>query len=369
LSVIRAHVVGSMLRPAELLAARESVRGGDMSPVEFRAIEDRAVNAAIALQESAGIELITDGEQRRFDYLEGLVGTLDGLEQVPPNNVAPLQGFWHRDDPDYEPTPWIPPVVTSRIARKASLAGEEYSYTRARASRPVKVTLPSAASALAFYSPEHSTAAYPRPQELIADFAAVLHEEVEHLATLGCEYIQIDAPELTMLLEGGVPARYQSAGYSRAEWIDTELELLNDVTRVPGVTFGIHLCRGNKEGEWHSSGGYEAISSEIFPRLAGFDHILLEFDDERSGGFEPLADIPEDKCVVLGLVSTKRRTVEDRGVLERRIDQAAEFYPRDQLAISPQCGFASISYGNPIPSQVEQAKLDLVGAIGREAWN
>jgi 5-methyltetrahydropteroyltriglutamate--homocysteine methyltransferase len=366
---MRAHVVGSMLRPAELLAAREAVRGGEMSPVEFRKIEDRAVDAAIELQESAGIELITDGEQRRFDYLEGLVGTLDGLEQAPPSNVVPLKGFWHRDDPDYEPTPWIPPVVTSRISRKASLAGEEYSYTRARASRPVKVTLPSAASALAFYSPEHSTAAYPNPQDLIADFAAILREEVEHLAGLGCEYIQIDAPELTMLLADGVPARYESAGYSREEWIGTEMELLNGVTRVPGVTFGIHLCRGNKEGEWHSSGGYEAISSEILSRLDGFDHILLEFDDDRSGGFEPLVDIPQDKCVVLGLVSTKQRTVEDRCELERRIDEAAKFYPRDQLAISPQCGFASISYGNPITFQVEQAKLELVGAIGHEAWD
>jgi 5-methyltetrahydropteroyltriglutamate--homocysteine methyltransferase len=366
---MRAHVVGSMLRPTELLAARESIRDGGMSPVEFRAIEDRAVDSAIALQESAGIELITDGEQRRFDYLEGLVGTLDGLEQVAPANGLALKGFWHRDDADYEPTPWIPPVVTSRIARKASLAGEEFSYSRARATRPVKVTLPSAASALAFYSHEHSTAAYPDPRELIADFAAILREEVEHLAGLGCEYIQIDAPELTMLLKDGVPARYESAGYSRAQWIDTEMELLNGVTGVPGVTFGIHLCRGNKEGEWHSSGGYESISSEIFPRLDGFDHILLEFDDDRSGGFAPLADIPDDKWVVLGLVSTKRRTVEDRAELERRIDEAAEFYPRDQLAISPQCGFASISYGNPISYEVEQAKLELVGAIGREAWD
>jgi 5-methyltetrahydropteroyltriglutamate--homocysteine methyltransferase len=370
MKTIRSHVVGSMLRPQELLDAREQFRSGALTAHEFRAIEDRAVDHAIKVQEAAGIEVITDGEQRRFDFMESLLGAVSGVQEVATVGAAVAEDeFWHREDPSYEPRAWVPPLVTDKIVRASSMAGEEYSYARARASHPVKITLPSPWVMVSFWSPEHSTGAYATPADLVDDFAGVLREEIAHLAQLGCEYIQIDAPELTFLVgDGSAFGVFEASGFTREAFLENEINILNGVASVPGVTFGVHLCRGNKENEWHSAGGYEAISKELFPRLDGFDYLLLEFDDERSGGFEPLADVPDDTCVVLGLVSTKHAEVEDHDLLLRRIDDAARFHPREQLAISPQCGFASISFGNPIGEAAEQAKLELVGQIGREAW-
>lgn len=371
MKTIRAHVVGSMLRPPELLDAREQFRGGGLSAHEFRSLEDRAVDRAIELQEQAGIEVITDGELRRFDFMESLLGAVSGVEEVVSVGAAPVadDSFWHRDDPDYQPKAWVPPAITEKIARTSSFAGEEYSYARAKATRPVKVTLPSPICMLSFWSPQHSTGAYPNPMDLVEDFAAVLREEISHLAGLGCQYIQLDAPELTVLVgdaQGFAP--FAAAGFTRTSFLDAEIDILGGVASVPGVTFSIHLCRGNKENEWHSAGGYEAISGELFPRLEAFDYLLLEFDDERSGGFEPLADVLDDKVVVLGLLSTKRTEVENAEALLRRVDEAAEFHPREQLAISPQCGFASISFGNPVGETAERQKLELVGRLAREAW-
>lgn len=366
---IHSHVVGSMLRPQELLDARERW-SADISPHEFRAIEDRAVDRAIEVQEAAGIEVITDGEQRRADFMESLLASVSGVKETEMVGASVAEdSFWHRDDPDYEPKTWVPPAVVEKIARTSSMAGEEYAYARARATRPVKVTLPSPMVMLSFWSPEHSTGAYANPAELVNDFAEVLRDEIAHLASLGCQHIQLDAPELTFLVGDGMAfSAFEAAGFTAESFLDTEVNILNGVATAPGVTFGVHLCRGNKENDWHSAGGYENISKSLFPRLKSFDYLLLEFDDERSGGFEPLADVPDDTCVVLGLVSTKRVEVEDHDALLRRIDEAAEHHPREQLAVSPQCGFASISYGNPIGEAAERAKLELVGQIGHDVW-
>jgi 5-methyltetrahydropteroyltriglutamate--homocysteine methyltransferase len=367
--VLRSHVVGSILRPTELLEARERRTAGTMSAAQFRAVEDRAVDRAIALQEAAGIEVVTDGEQRRGDFIDGLLGAVDGVEHVEPVGVVADSSFWHHDDPEFQPQAWVPPVVTAKLTRRASIAGEEYTYARARASVPVKVTLPSANVMLTYWSPEHSSGTYPTPRGMLDDFADVLRDEIRHLAELGCQHIQIDAPDLTLLIEEDKAFFFAANGFTRQSYIDTNIELLNGVADVPGVTFSVHLCRGNKEGEWHSRGGYGAMSKDVFPRLKAFDYLLLEFDDERSGGFEPLADVPDDTCVVLGLVSTKRGRIEDGGELAARVEQAARFHPREQLAVSPQCGFASIVYGNPISFEVEEAKLRLVGQLGRELWS
>lgn len=285
------------------------------------------------------------------------------------NSRGELTGFWHREDPRYEPKPWIPPVVVEKIARTGSFAGEEYAYARARASRPIKVTLPSPLVMLSYWSEDHSRGAYSAAQDMVQDFGDVLREEIKHLAGLGCTDIQLDAPELTFLVGDAAAFELcQALGYTRESFLSSAIELLNGVADVPGVTFSVHLCRGNKEGEWHSSGGYEAVSGQLFGQLDRFDYILLEFDDERSGGFDPLKDVPDDTCVVLGMVSTKRPEVENQEVLLRRIEEAARVHPREQLAISPQCGFASILYGNPLSREAQRAKLELVGQIGHEAW-
>lgn len=377
MTVHRSHVVGSMLRPDELLEARERRAANELSPASFKRIEDAAVDRAIATQESAGIDVITDGEQRRFDFMEGLLATVSGIEDVSTaasasrtaEQVVNVDGFWHRDDTSYETHEWVPPVITTKLRRTGSLVAEEYSYARSKTSHPVKVTLPNATLMVTYWSDQHSRAAYNSVQDAIFEFADILKDEISQLASLGCEHVQIDSPDLTMLIDPSTSFLYEMLGFSRAQYIDMVVELLNGVAAVPGITFSVHLCRGNKEGEWHSSGGYGAISKDVFPRLKGYDYLFLEFDDERSGDFQALSDVPHDRCVVLGLVSTKRAEIEKPDALLKRIDDAAKFFPRDQLALSPQCGFASILYGNPITAEVERAKLELVAEVAAQAWN
>ena len=214
---------------------------------------------------------------------------------------------------------------------------------------------------LGYWSPDHSRDAYARPRDAMEAIARVLKREVQQLAEIGCERIQFDAPgELTMAVEHGWSSYYEDAGYTKETFLVTATDFLSDLASVPGISFSVPLCRGNLQNEWHSSGGYEAIGRQVFPRLTDFDYILLEYDDERSGGFEPLVEIPEDSCVVLGLVSTKNPTVESVAAVARRVHEASQFHPLERLAVSPQCGFASVLWGNLITPEVEQAKLRVV---------
>jgi 5-methyltetrahydropteroyltriglutamate--homocysteine methyltransferase len=227
------------------------------------------------------------------------------------------------------------------------------------------VTLPSPSSiALVFWSNDYSTAAYRDVSEAMDDVAKLLREEIAALAARGCRNIQLDAPDLTFPINEAT-FFYEAAGMTRDQFLAQSVELLDGVMTEPGVTFSVHLCRGNNQGQWHTSGGYDAIAPHVFPRLTNADYVFLEYDDERSGGFAPLAEFPDDKTVVLGLVSTKTDVVETRGDIERRLDEATRFHPADRLAISPQCGFASAMQGNPLSAATQRAKLELVGEIGR----
>jgi 5-methyltetrahydropteroyltriglutamate--homocysteine methyltransferase len=360
--IYRAQTVGSLLRPPQLKQARQDLQAGRISPLEFKRIEDGAVDAALALQERAGLDIVSDGEMRRAHFTGPLSEVVAGMEAV----RAPVQR-WHGGG-DGEPTYAHTRAVTGKLRRLRSLACEEFVYLRARTRRPIKATLPSPLMMQTFWSPEHSPAAYSDPFEMFADAAEILREEARELVSLGCQFIQIDAPDIGFLVDESVRAALRERGIDPRRMLGEGIEIIDSVADVAGAQFGIHLCKGNREGHWLAAGGYGAISREVFPRLAHFDVLLLEYDDERSGGFEPLADVPSDKYVVLGLISTKRAEVESPDAVLARIDQAGEHFARERLAVSPQCGFASVMAGNPIAPEVQERKLHVVAEVARAAW-
>jgi methionine synthase II (cobalamin-independent) len=362
IKTLRAQPIGSMLRPAWLREARKSWRRGGMPASEFKKIEDRAVDEAIALQEAAGMDVVTDGEQRRLSFLGSLVETTEGLSRT-----SGLTRPW-RDESGQVAEVTLGLAVTGKLRRRRSLVGEEFAYARARARKPVKITLPSPMMLFMFWSPEESGAVYRDPFELFADGVEVIREEIRELARLGCEYVQIDAPELALVIDESVRRSVESSGISAERILTEGVEMLNSLADAPGVAFGLHICRGNNDGRWLGKGGYEAISREVFKRASRYDTFLLEYDDWRSGSFEALADMPREKVVVLGLVSTKKNRLEREEDITARIEEASRFFPRDQLALSPQCGFASGIKGNPIDESMQERKLRLVADVAHRMW-
>jgi len=359
----RAETVGSMLRPDWLKQAREERAAGTLGPVEFKRMEDRAVDDALAVQEGSGLEVVTDGEMRRGHFTGALSEAITGLGDAPAEKLD-----WHGETADDELEFRHVKAVTGKLGRARSLAQEEYVYLRATATKPVKITLSSPLMMQTFWSNTHSRAAYDDPFEMFADAAAILREEVRDLVALGCDYIQVDAPEIALMVDDEVRESFRGRGIDPERMLTDGLDIINSVAHEPGPRYALHLCRGNRDGHWMASGGYEAISRAVFERATAFDAYFLEYDDERSGGFEPLGDVPDDKAVVLGLVSTKRAELEDPGELLTRIDEAARHFPREQLALSPQCGFASTIGGNPVPAATQGEKFRLVADVAAKAW-
>ena len=366
-AIYRAEVIGSMLRPAWLKQARIDFAADRIATAQFKRIEDRAVSEAIALQERCGLDVVSDGEMRRSGFVAPLSDYVEGFEAVAFDTRrwrgGPTAGGG-------EVNLAVPLTVTGKLRRRRSLAAEEFIYARARTQLPLKMALPSPLMMALRWSPEHSAAAYPEPFALFADAVDILRAEVSELASLGCEYIQIDAPELAALVDPSTRERiFEAHGISTARMLGEGVEMVNALAGgAAGVTFGLHLCRGNNAGHWLSSGGYEAISKEIFARATRYDVFLLEYDTPRAGSFEPLADLPRDKRVVLGLVSTKSDELETPDALIARIEEAAQFFPREQMALSTQCGFASVMAGNPIAAATQEKKLRLVAETARRAW-
>ncbi|HUJ35102.1 MAG TPA: cobalamin-independent methionine synthase II family protein [Solirubrobacteraceae bacterium] len=361
--MFRAEVVGSMLRPPYLREARAALDAGEMTIQRFKRIEDRAVDQVIAVQEGSGVEVVTDGEMRRFLFTGPITETVAGIEFVERGTVMP----WASPEGETEWT--APAAVTSKLQKKRSMVCEEYSYARARARLPLKVTVPSPLVLYGFWSTEYSTGAYSDPFDMFADAAEVGRSEIEELVSLGCEYIQIDAPELATLVDPRIRDWTQAQGMPAERMLTDGIDLINGmVAGIGGVRLAIHLCRGNNAGMWMASGGYDYIAGALFERATAFDAFLLEYDDPRSGSFQPLAKAPQDKQVVLGLVSTKSSRVETPDEITARIDEAARSFPRDQLGVSTQCGFASVAFGNPITEETEEQKLRLVADVAEVAW-
>jgi 5-methyltetrahydropteroyltriglutamate--homocysteine methyltransferase len=368
--VYRAEVIGSLLRPSTLLDARRKWQTGELPDDAFKRIEDSAVDQAIAIQEAAGVDVVTDGELRRNTFIGPLTDTVEGLGPVP--QVIGAQKLWQESDGANRPTPQqqTPFAVVGKLRRRRSLVAEEFVYLRARAKKPIKATLPSPLMLALLWSPIFSAGAYPDPFSLFADAAAILRDEIAELKALGCTYIQIDAPELATLVDPTTRAKaYAEQGVPPERLLGEGVDLLNAVADTPGVTFGLHLCRGNNAGKWMASGGYGFIARQVFRRAIRYSILALEYDDHRSGDFAPLAEVPPDKIIVLGLVSTKSDVVESRNQLIARIDEAARYVPRDHLALSTQCGFASVSAGNPIAWATQRAKLELVAEVAHQIWS
>jgi 5-methyltetrahydropteroyltriglutamate--homocysteine methyltransferase len=258
--------------------------------------------------------------------------------------------------------------VVSRLVRKRHLAVEEFVYLRGRTSRVAKVTLPSPSLFVNFWSPERSKSAYASLEHFLADVVAILRDEVAELVRLGATYIQIDAPHYPLLLAPETRTFYESRGWTLDQWLSRGIELDNAVMGgFADVTFAIHLCRGNQESRWLVEGDYEPIARPIFKRI-GATRLLLEYDDDRSGSFAPLRHVPDDKTVVLGLISTKRPQTEAPEDLIRRITEANRFVPLERLALSPQCGFASSIVGNELSIEDERRKLERVCETARRIW-
>ena len=364
-TIYRADTIGSLLRPVYLKEARLASEAGVLPTPEFKRIEDRAVDEALALQEAADLDVVTDGEMRRYLFTGVLTEAIDGIEQIP---GAPVH--WHGQTPQEEMDFQLPFCITGKIRRRRSLATEEFASARGKARKPLKIALPSPMLLTLFWSPEHSPAAYRDPFELFADAVDLLRQDVYELASLGCEYIQIDAPELATIVDESIRRTvWQALGVSPARMLSEGIEMLNAIADVPGVVFGLHMCRGNNQGRWLSQGGYEAISKQVFRQARHYDIFLLEYDNWRSGSFEPLADMPQDKRVVLGLVSTKTNSVEPAEGIVARIEDASRYFPCEQLALSTQCGFAPWpSMGNPITEATQEAKLRLVADVAHRVW-
>jgi len=358
---MHSDVVGSLLRPASLLAAREQLEQQAITPVAFKAIEDRAVDGAVALQQNAGLDVITDGEFRRYAFFGHLVDALEGFDKYAGWSITFRDGDGHE-------AALKRPVVVEKLAWRRQMAVEEFTYLRGRTKAVPKVTLLSAQQAAAYYDPERSKEAYPTRDAYLADLVDFTRREIAELARLGCEYIQIDAPQYAALLDETIREGYRQRGSDPDRLLDTCIELDNAIIDGhPGVTFGIHICRGNHKSMFYASGGYDRIAEHIFKR-ARFQRFLLEYDDERSGTFEPLRHLPDDRVVVLGLVSSKLAQLESGAELERRIAEASRFVPLERLAISPQCGFASTHEGNRLTPDDQRAKLELVGRTARAVW-
>jgi 5-methyltetrahydropteroyltriglutamate--homocysteine methyltransferase len=363
-AAFRAETVGSLLRPAYLKEARAAAQAGTLGEPELRAIEDRAVDEAIALPEEVGLDVVTDGEMRRATFMAQLYEGTDGVELAPGARM-------HWTDPAGRQMVWhIPVCVTGRLARTRSLSAEEFVYARDRATRPVKQALPSPLVTWAAWLPDRSRDAYPDPFDLFADATELVRQEARAVAELGCTYIQVDAPEIPGWVDPSMRPSYEALGIEIDRLLTEGLDLINAVADgIDGVAFGIHLCKGNNVGYYYSSEDYTRLSRHLFGRLTNYEVFLLEYDDERSGGFEPLADCPDDKMVVLGLVSSKLPALETPEALTARVEEAARYHPRDRLALSPQCGFASVMEGNPVDEGIQRAKLELVASVAHSLWS
>ena len=364
--LFRADHVGSLLRPPELLAAREKRKSGALSAAGLREVEDGAIADAVALQEELGLQSITDGEFRRENWWIDFISAIEGIEISSPDEAA---GF--RKAPGTA-SGYVPKNVRTagRLGRAGDILAEDFAFLNGKTSKTAKVTIPSP-TRVHFHGGDASVddAAYPDKDEFWDDLARVWRGEIAALEELGCRYIQIDDPVINYFVDTRMRANLVSIGEDPDSLIHKYAQLLNACIseRRPGTYLTIHLCRGNAQSAWIAEGGYEPLAEALFPAVE-VDAWFLEYDDARSGGFEPLRFMPDDRSVILGLVTTKRGDMEDRDEIKRRIDEAARHVPLERLGLSPQCGFASVDLGNLITVEDQAAKLSFVIDLAREVW-
>ncbi len=363
----RAEHVGSLLRPRELIEAREAHASGDLDAAAFKRVEDDAVREAVTMQSALGFPVVTDGELRRESFQSDLCAAVDGFEGVTID--AWLWGDWHSDDVgDVRTERPAGLAVVAPLRPRRTVAAEEFTFLRGLTAAWTKVTLPSPSLMANLWDPDRSRDAYPSLDDFLADVLEILSDTVRELARLGCTYVQIDAPHYPLLIDPVWRAFYASRGWTADRWIGYGLELDNTlISTAPAVTFGFHLCRGNQGSRWLVAGGYDAIAEQVFSGIRAH-RLLLEYDDERSGGFDPLRFVRDGATVVLGLVTTKtprRETVEG---LAGRVRQAARVIPMDRLAVGTQCGFSTSVIGNAITPDDQRRKLATLVHAAEAIW-
>ncbi|KAB2882535.1 MAG: 5-methyltetrahydropteroyltriglutamate--homocysteine S-methyltransferase [Pseudorhodoplanes sp.] len=357
---VRAETVGSFLRPAALLQARKEFGAGRISAATLHAVEERAIRDIVGLQEELGFRLVTDGEFRRENWWIDFVSAIRGVEIVEGSQATTF-------DKNYVPRHVR---TVDRLVVGEPILTADYRFLAGSTRQAAKVTMPSP-TRMHFHGGRRaiSAAAYPDIDRFFSDVATIYQAEIAGLEEAGCNHIQIDDPLLTYFLSDRLRAEIIAEGDDPDRRLLTYLELLNRCVekRRRTTTVAIHLCRGNARSQWMIEGGYDGIAERCFS-LLDVDRYLLEFDDPRSGSFEPLRFMPRDKVVVLGLITTKRPQLEDKNAVSRRIEEAMRFVDLDRLAISPQCGFASVVEGNEITASDQRAKLELVVSVARQVW-
>jgi 5-methyltetrahydropteroyltriglutamate--homocysteine methyltransferase len=367
-SPYRADHVGSFLRPAELLQARQS----PASLSELHALEDRHILRVLEKQKELGFGVFTDGELRRSNFMSDFTDAVEGFDLH-----DGVSRKWAENAQNTAPQSTavssINGIVTSRLKQREPITGHELPFLREHVRGPIKMTLPSATQFPAIsFKYGLTDAAYRDPYELLDAITGIMADDMRTLSASGISYLQIDAPRYSYYLDPKWTAWMEKElRVDPAQMLTASLNADNAcfaAARRPGVTLAIHLCRGNNRSHWYAEGGYDAIAERLFHELA-VDRFLLEYDDERSGSFEPLRFVPKEKTVVLGLISTKRATLERKEDLYRRIDEAAKILPLEQLALSPQCGFASTMEGNLLMEADQWAKLQLVAEVAKEVWD
>jgi 5-methyltetrahydropteroyltriglutamate--homocysteine methyltransferase len=359
----RAEVVGSLLRPTYLKEAFERFDPGQLDLAELTSVQDRAGREAIALQEAAGLDVVTDGEVRRRFWFDPLTQSLAGYD---PQAPAPVPFSAGQKRPT-EPPPRLP-AADGLLSLRENLPLQEYTFVRANATKPTKSTMPGMTYASVLYVPGVSDTAYPDRDVYMADALRLMRDVVAGVVAAGANYIQLDSPRYTHLVSEEGQANLRRVGLDTTTWLGQMIAFDNALIRsFPEVTFAVHLCRGNHRSMWSVEGGYDAIAEQLFNDLA-VDRILAEYDSPRAGTFAPLRFVPADKTVVLGLITTKEPELEDATQIKARIDEAATFIPLERLALSPQCGFASTLPGNLVTYADQKAKLELVGQVAHEVW-
>jgi 5-methyltetrahydropteroyltriglutamate--homocysteine methyltransferase len=364
-SDFRADQIGSLLRPAHLLQARAEVTAGTRSADALTALEDEAILAALERQRETGIGVYVDGEFRRDGFMTGFPANVSGFR----HGVA-VATPWRGGSGEEGASPNTQLLIADTVRSTGRIAQAEAAFLREHAPGPFKITLPSPVNfAFLMWRRGVSDTAYPTPSDFLADAAAILADEVRALVAEGVPYIHLDAPTYTHWADESLKQGYRDAGFDLDTFLDDAIAAENAILDAAGggATTAVHLCRGNSVGRWLAEGGYDAMAEKLFGELR-CDRLLLEYDDERSGGFEPLRFVPDDRVVVLGLISTKRAALESRDEVLRRIDAATRFVAVDRLALSPQCGFASSGRGNPISEDEQWRKLELVASVADEVW-
>ncbi len=367
LRALRVDNVGSMLRPPELLEAIRRHDAGETGPELLERARDQAIERLVRSQEAHGLPVIVDGEFRRRQFMESF-SDVAGFDQWAIRHARARAGRAESEGRIEAPSARALTPATERLRLRRNVPLDEYRFTQSLTEWPAKVTLVGPERILSAYDADASHEVYADLDAFAADVIAVQREMIRGLSDAGCAYVHIDAPGFTRFADPAsldqMRARGEDPKATMARAIAAENAVIDG---LDGITFGVHLCRGNEQSRWHREGAYEAIAERLFGELR-HDRLLLEYDSERAGGFAPLRFVRPDAVVVLGLITTKSGRLEDPDDLFRRIEQAARYVPVERLALSPQCGFASTFEGNNLTEDDQWRKLDLMLEVAARVW-